>query len=549
VAGPGGISSSSGGDPLLGTAIAGRYRIVERLASGGMGTVYKAEQLGLDRLVALKILDPRQLEGTTQDSRAEDDIAVLEKRFSREAAMLARLAHPNIVTVFDYGSIEGADGNGHRFYMAMELLGGETLQSRLATKKRLLPDEAINLGAQIARALREAHAHGIVHRDLKPANVMIVTGRDGEELVKLLDFGIGKIVDSSVPTDDPRAELTQEGRFVGSPLYMSPEQIAHGKVDARTDVYSLGVLLYRCIAGIHPFHRENTAMVMLAHLNAEPTPLREKVRDIPVWLDEVIQRCLIKDPNQRLASMEELLRAFGEHMSMSLPGSTPASLPISSPSGRHSPAQIRAVPQDAPTLDAPTLHEAFTPHSHHATTLSASPLPLPAAPPPKPRSALIFALPALVLVALIAAVVVRVTRTEAVAPVASGSTSIAAPIASTFTVTITSKPPHAHVMENGVILGDTPLVVKVDRASVSEKARTFTLELDGYQPAKVFQGLSESDVTQDRELLPLVADAAPTTTAAPSATATVPGKKYVPPPKPTASSSAVSKPPDINLVR
>jgi serine/threonine-protein kinase len=544
VSGSQGFSSSGGIDPLLGSVIAGRYRVVERLASGGMGTVYKAEQLGLDRLVALKILDPSQLEGTTQDSRAEDDIAVLEKRFSREAAMLAKLAHPNIVTVFDYGSIEsdGDDGT-HRFYMAMELLGGETLQSRLATKRRLAPDEAINLGAQIARALREAHAHGIVHRDLKPANVMIVTGRDGEDLVKLLDFGIGKIVDASLPTDDPRAELTQEGRFVGSPLYMSPEQIAHGKVDARTDVYSLGVLLYRCIAGIHPFHRDNTAMVMLAHLNAEPTPLREKVRDIPVWLDEVIQRCLVKDPNKRLASMDELLRAIGEHVgSISLPGSVP--------NGRSSLA-IRAVPAEPETVEGPRapLAEALTPHSHHATTVTAPPFGEPTPPAPKRRSALIFALPALVLVALVVAVVVRVTESTSVAnaPSTSGSSASTAPSSATpatFSVTFVSKPPHAHVMGNGKVLGDTPLTLSIERATVRKEARAFTLELEGYQPAKIFQGLSDGPITQERELAPLV-DAAPlpTVTAGPATT----GKKYVPP-KPS-SSASVAKPPDINLVR
>ncbi|MGZ5968100.1 MAG: serine/threonine-protein kinase, partial [Polyangiales bacterium] len=381
MSGPEGFPSGAR-DPLLGALIAGRYRIVERLASGGMGTVYKAEQLGLDRLVALKILDPGQIEGTTQDSHADDDIAVLEKRFSREAAMLAKLAHPNIVTVFDYGSIEGsADPSAHRFYMAMELLGGETLQTRLANKRRLLSDEAVNLGAQIARALREAHAHGIVHRDLKPANVMIVTGRDGEDVVKLLDFGIGKIVDPSIPTDDPRAELTQEGRFVGSPLYMSPEQIAHGKVDARTDVYSLGVLLYRCIAGIHPFHRDNTAMVMLAHLNQEATPLRERVRDVPVWLDELVQHCLVKDPNQRLASMDDFLRVMAEHV---------ASISVSS-ARQLAPVAIRSVPPEAPTMAGPrSVVEAVTPHSHHATTVTSPPGIEPKAPEAKRRSTLIF---------------------------------------------------------------------------------------------------------------------------------------------------------------
>src|SRR5205085_10074353 len=120
-------------------------------------------------------------------------------------------------------------------------------------------------------------AQGIVHRDLKPANIMIVRDRDGDEVVKLLDFGIGKVLAGEVKTDDPRADLTQEGRFVGSPMYMAPEQIAHGHVELRADIYSFGTVLYRALAGVHPFQKENTALVMLAHLHEKPMPLGEPV--------------------------------------------------------------------------------------------------------------------------------------------------------------------------------------------------------------------------------------------------------------------------------
>jgi len=309
-------------DPLVGTVVAGRFRIEARIAAGGMGTVYRAEQLGLDRKVALKLLHAAELEGT-EDSQADDDLAVLEKRFSREAAILAKLSHPNVVTVFDYGRIDepGPSGDPYdrqrpRFYMVMELLAGDTLQERLSRRKVFSVDEFLPIARQIARGLREAHALGVVHRDLKPANVMIVRDRDGEEIVKLLDFGIGKILDRDVlssEASDPGAELTQEGRFVGSPLYMSPEQIAHGRVDARTDIYTLGVVMYRCLAGIHPFHKDRTALVMLAHLHEEAVPLRDRVPGLPAWLGELVDRCMQKEPGRRPATMDEVYRTLADH--------------------------------------------------------------------------------------------------------------------------------------------------------------------------------------------------------------------------------------------
>jgi serine/threonine-protein kinase len=396
------------------------------------------------------------------------------------------------------------------------------------------------MGVQIARALREAHAHGIVHRDLKPANVMIVSGRDGEELVKLLDFGIGKIVDAAMATSDPRAELTQEGRFVGSPLYMSPEQIAHGKVDARTDIYSLGVLLYRCIAGVHPFHKENTALVMLAHLNEQPAPLRERARDVPVWLDDLIQRMLVKDPNQRLSSMEELLRVVAEN--------APIASSVSS-SRLHAPVS-REVPAEAPTIQGAriTLAEgAHTPHTHHATTLSSPPIghPLPAQ--PKKRSPVIFLVPAFIVLGLVVAIAWRATHTDAVTPASSSSTSNAAP-ARTFNLHLDSQPSGARVSENGKILGQTPLDIAIDEKSVEAGAREFVLELDGYQRATVYQGRSEKPVTREEKLVAIVdAPPAPTETATTKTTGGFPKKP--PPPKPSQSASVAPKPPDINLVR
>src|SRR4051812_31553827 len=197
-----------------------------------MGRIYRAEQLALGRTVALKVLH-----GASRGSPAYLDDPAFKKRFLREASILAKLQHPNIVTVFDYGAIEGAE---EHYFMAMEFLQGETLLRRIVNQGSLSPRETIHVGRQIARGLCEAHAAGIVHRDLKPANVMIVAGREADdELVKVLDFGIVKVVgQEGGDEDDLVEELTQEGSFIGSPKYMAPEQIRKGaKVDPRTDVY------------------------------------------------------------------------------------------------------------------------------------------------------------------------------------------------------------------------------------------------------------------------------------------------------------------------
>ena len=214
-------------DPLVGSLINGRYRVSSVVAAGGMGKVYRAEQIQLGRDVALKVLHVR-IGSNGEESH-------FKHRFFREANLLAKLQHPNIVTVFDYGAIERAE---EQFFMAMEFLSGETLRQRVRRRGALGTVETIGIARQIARGLSEAHAHGIVHRDLKPSNVMLVDGRDGEELVKIVDFGIVKVMSEDLPDED----LTQEGSFIGSPNYMAPEQIGSSQnVDTHTDVHAFGV--------------------------------------------------------------------------------------------------------------------------------------------------------------------------------------------------------------------------------------------------------------------------------------------------------------------
>lgn len=287
-------------DPLIGRIVAAKYRVLASIASGGMGKVYRAEQLPLGRPVALKVLHPKHTDGPDGPS--------LRKRFLREASILSKLQHPNIVTVFDYGKIEADEEGGERLFMAMEYLSGETLLQRLIARGRLPWQECAAVAKQLARGLREAHSRGIVHRDLKPSNVMILKSADGEERVKIVDFGIVKVLE----VGDNDQELTQEGSVVGSPNYMAPEQISTGKVDPRSDMYSLGVILYQCLTGRFPFEVETAMQMMVAHVSKKPIPMLDRTPGIkvPAWLDELVTRCLEKAPDKRPQVMDEVLRAI-----------------------------------------------------------------------------------------------------------------------------------------------------------------------------------------------------------------------------------------------
>ena len=312
----------------MGTVVNGKFQIHGVIANGGMGRIYRGEQIPLGRPVAIKVLHSKY-------TSSQEDPA-FQKRFFLEASILARLQHPNIVTVFDYGRIEGLEDES--YFMAMEFLSGETLHRRLRALGALPPIEAIGLVRQIARGLREAHRQGVVHRDLKPSNVMLVPENDGAELVKILDFGLVKVL------ADDSEELTKEGTFLGSPRYMSPEQIAHGKVDHRTDVYSLGVILYHCLCGRTPFENENSVHTLMAHLQLPVPPMRDRnpAIDVPEVLETFVRRCLEKDPNGRPSTMEEFLRGLRD-CEVAL-GLAPAMSPPTAPSGQFNSGQPQSFP-------------------------------------------------------------------------------------------------------------------------------------------------------------------------------------------------------------
>ncbi len=283
-------------DSLVGREI-GPYRVEERLGSGGMGVVYRATDLRLDRDVALKFLSAR----LHADPRART-------RLLHEARAVAALDHPHVASVYDVG--ETADG---RAYVAMAYYDGETLAERI-DRGPLPADEALGLGLQIAQGLAAAHHAGIVHRDVKPANVMVLPDGmpDGGPCAKVLDFGIAKVDD---------ADLTQTGESVGTALYMSPEQLRGEPVDGRADVWAVGAVLYEMLAGQRPFRGSYAAAIGYAVLHEDPAPLERE--DLPDGVAAVVARCLAKSADARYPSMDALAEALDDVRRGTAPSTPP----------------------------------------------------------------------------------------------------------------------------------------------------------------------------------------------------------------------------------
>jgi serine/threonine-protein kinase len=264
--------------------VVGQYKLLEKIGEGGMGSVYKAVDLMIDRPVAVKMVR-RDLDG---DSGAVE-------RFRSEATLLARLSHPSIATL--YAFCREADG----FFMVMELVEGTTLASRIKDSGRLAPDQAIPIFCQILEAIEYAHETGVLHRDIKPANILLT--RSG--VVKVTDFGIARAVGA------PRQ--TRVGALVGTLEYLAPECIRGHEPGTRSDVYSLGIVLYEMLSGRVPFERDTDYELMQAHIEVEPPALGEIVGDIPPRLERVVMRALAKDPAQRFASVAEFRAAIASN--------------------------------------------------------------------------------------------------------------------------------------------------------------------------------------------------------------------------------------------
>jgi serine/threonine protein kinase len=305
-------------DENLGKVIGNRYEVERVLGEGGMGRVYVAVQLSMSRKVALKVLHPQML----SDSRHV-------RRFYQEAKSASRLTSPHVVRMYDFG----IDEDTGTPFIAMELLQGQPLDIMLEEMGTLPPVRAARILAQVGQALMEAHDLGIVHRDLKPENIFMQQTPDDDDFAKVMDFGIAKVLHSDTEEGDG-VSLTATGMTVGTPLYMAPEQIQGGKIDGRTDVYSLGCILHELVMGEPPFVHTERLPLMLMHVQQAPPPLPEVLpagHSLLVGFQELRNKMLAKDPDDRPASTGELVKALrkiaksgAERASSAEPSLTPA---------------------------------------------------------------------------------------------------------------------------------------------------------------------------------------------------------------------------------
>jgi serine/threonine protein kinase len=315
-------------DRLIGRVFDGKYRLDVRIGGGGMGTVYRATHLLIDRTLAIKVLSQRFLGDETA-----------QQRFHREARAAGRMQHPNAVTVTDFG----ATTDGY-LYIVMEVLEGRTLRDLLAHEGPLDAARAVSIMLQTCAAVAAAHDAGLIHRDLKPANIFIAQRPNLPATIKVLDFGVAKFMVEEQEDDDYQT-LTQVGTVIGTPRYMSPEQCAGGaKLSPASDVYSLGIILYEMLAGAPPFNAETPLAIALRHVSEAPRPLRELAPTVPAKLNDIVERALQKNPPDRFADANELRRELlscAQELGLEYFGSTPQasidalrSVGSESPSGR-----------------------------------------------------------------------------------------------------------------------------------------------------------------------------------------------------------------------
>ncbi len=276
-----------------GTLIAGRYEILEHIATGGMASVFKTWDHRVERMVAMKVL--RSLD--------KNDLRAVE-RFRREARAAAALTHPNAVTIYDFVEEMG------QYFLVMEYIHGPTLKQLIVQRRQLQPREVLEIAAQVCAVLQVAHAQGFIHRDIKPQNIMLArttaavgTGiGSGSVLVKLTDFGIVRVVEDQ--------GLTNSGIVLGTADYLSPEQARGEKLTASSDLYSLGVVMFEMLAGRPPFIGPTAVSIAMQHASVVPSPLRQFNVTVPPAVEQIVQRALEKEPEDRYGSAAEMQQAL-----------------------------------------------------------------------------------------------------------------------------------------------------------------------------------------------------------------------------------------------
>ncbi len=275
-------------DPMIGRLIADKYQVEKLLGRGGMGAVYEGQHLLLDRRVAIKVL---------QQNMANDEQAA--SRFIREAKASARIEHPNAVTIYDFGVLQ--EGSA---YLVMEFIRGLSLRQVLVKKEPIKAEQIVDWMVQVCSVVEAAHQHGIIHRDLKPENVMLKESPDGSVAVKVVDFGLAKLI-SEAGTDNASTHLTRPGEMLGTPHYMAPEYYEGEAIDKRADIYAIGIMMYELFCGDTPF-TGTVQSIIGGHLFKNPLPIIKTNPSIHPILDEVVQKALKKNRDERIASATEL---------------------------------------------------------------------------------------------------------------------------------------------------------------------------------------------------------------------------------------------------